>query len=76
MIAYVHCLPSDPMVGCLHRSKWQANCNDDEEELILLYSNKMGNIHPGLHGRLKKRLLNREDSSLWPSKNRSCFVND
>ncbi|XP_064505407.1 NHS-like protein 1 isoform X6 [Pseudopipra pipra] len=68
MIAYVHCLPADPMVGCLRRSKWQPSCNDEEEEeLIPLYSSKMGNTHTKLPGRLKKKLLSKDDSSFWPT---------
>ncbi|XP_064303245.1 NHS-like protein 1 isoform X5 [Phalacrocorax carbo] len=68
MIAYVHCLPADSMVGCLGRSKWQPSCNDDdEEELIPLYSRKMGNTHTKLPGRLKKKLLSKDDNSFWPT---------
>ncbi|XP_064025531.1 NHS-like protein 1 isoform X2 [Pogoniulus pusillus] len=67
MIAYVHCLRSDPMVGCLGRSKWQPGCNDEEEELIPLYSSKMGNAHTKLPGRLKKKLLSKDDDSFWPT---------
>ncbi|XP_049656322.1 NHS-like protein 1 isoform X5 [Accipiter gentilis] len=68
MIAYVHCLPADPMVGCLGRSKWQPSCNDEEEEeLIPLYSSKMGNAHTKLPGRLKKKLLSKDDNSFWPT---------
>lgn len=74
MIAYVHCLPADPMVGCFGRSKWQPSCNDEEEEeeLIPLYSSKMGNAHTKLPGRLKKKLLSKDDNSFWPSKISSC----
>lgn len=68
MIAYVHCLTADPMVGCLGRSKWQPSCNDDDEELIPLYSTKMGNAHTKLPGRLKKKLLSKDDNCFWPSK--------
>ncbi|XP_023779269.1 NHS-like protein 1 isoform X3 [Cyanistes caeruleus] len=68
MIAYVHCLPADPMVGCLGRSKWQPSCNDEEEEeLIPLYSSKMGNAHARLPGRLKKKFLSKDDDSFWPT---------
>ncbi|XP_074943855.1 NHS-like protein 1 isoform X5 [Phalacrocorax aristotelis] len=68
MIAYVHCLPADSMVGCLGRSKWQPSCNDDdEEELIPLYSRKMGNTHTKLPGRLKKKLLSKDENSFWPT---------
>ncbi|XP_041873150.1 NHS-like protein 1 isoform X7 [Corvus kubaryi] len=66
MIAYVHCLPADPMVGCFGRSKWQPSCND-EEELIPLYSSKMGNTHTKLPGRLKKKLLSKDNNSFWPT---------
>ncbi|KAJ7413836.1 NHS-like protein 1 isoform X1 [Willisornis vidua] len=55
------------MVGCLGRSKWQPSCNDEEEEeLIPLYSSKMGNTHTKLPGRLKKKLLSKDDNSFWP----------
>ncbi|KAM6082184.1 NHS-like protein 1 isoform 4-T4 [Chlamydotis macqueenii] len=68
MIAYVHCLPADPMVGCLGRSQWQPSCNDEEEEeLIPLYSRKMGNTHTKLPGRLKKKLLSKDDNAFWPT---------
>ncbi|XP_048155668.1 NHS-like protein 1 isoform X7 [Corvus hawaiiensis] len=68
MIAYVHCLPADPMVGCFGRSKWQPSCNDEEEEeLIPLYSSKMGNTHTKLPGRLKKKLLSKDNNSFWPT---------
>ncbi|XP_057263458.1 NHS-like protein 1 isoform X6 [Pezoporus wallicus] len=67
MIAYVHCLPADPMVGCLGRSKWQPSCNDDDEELIPLYSSKMGNTHTKLPGRLKRKLLSKDDNCFWPT---------
>ncbi|XP_066035060.1 NHS-like protein 1 isoform X2 [Chamaea fasciata] len=70
MIAYVHCLPAEPMVGCLGRSKWQPSCNDEEEEeeeLIPLYSSKMGNAHAKLPGRLKKKFLSKDDNSFWPT---------
>ncbi|XP_014734528.1 PREDICTED: NHS-like protein 1 isoform X2 [Sturnus vulgaris] len=69
MIAYVHCLPAEPMVGCLGRSKWQPSCSheEEEEELIPLYSSKMGNAHPTLPGRLKKKFLSKDDSSFWPT---------
>ncbi|XP_066171678.1 NHS-like protein 1 isoform X2 [Sylvia atricapilla] len=68
MIAYVHCLPADPMVGCLGRSKWQPSCSDEEEEeLIPLYSSKMGNAHTKLPGRLKKKFLSKDDNSFWPT---------
>uniref|UniRef100_A0A8C3N626 NHS like 1 n=1 Tax=Geospiza parvula TaxID=87175 RepID=A0A8C3N626_GEOPR len=68
MIAYVHCLPAEPMVGCLGRSKWQPSCNDEEEEeLIPLYSSKMGNAHTKLPGRLKKKFLSKDDNSFWPT---------
>jgi len=75
MIAYVRCLPADPMVGCLGRSKWQPSCNDEEEEeeLIPLYSSKMGNAHTKLPRRLKKKLLSKDDNTFWPSK-RDCFL--
>lgn len=70
MIAYVHCLPADPMVGCLSRSKWQPSCedDDDEEELIPLHSSRMGNGHARLPGRLQRRVLSKEDDNFWPSK--------
>jgi len=69
MIAYVRCLPAEPMVGCLSSSKWQPGCKDeDEEELIPLHAGRMGNAYPKLPGRLKRKLLRKEDDSFWPSK--------
>ncbi|XP_013030986.3 NHS-like protein 1 isoform X6 [Anser cygnoides] len=68
MIAYVHCLPADPMVGCLSRSKWQPGCEDEEEEeLIPLHSGRMGNGHARLPGRLQRRVLSKEDDNFWPT---------
>ncbi|XP_004935744.2 NHS-like protein 1 isoform X12 [Gallus gallus] len=68
MIAYVRCLPAEPMVGCLSSSKWQPGCKDeDEEELIPLHAGRMGNAYPKLPGRLKRKLLRKEDDSFWPT---------
>ncbi|KAG8582903.1 hypothetical protein GDO81_008220 [Engystomops pustulosus] len=63
MIAYIHCLPADPMVGCLHRVKWQAYCDEEEQELIPLYSFKMGNSATKKQGR--KKLYSEEENEFW-----------
>ncbi|MEE6476216.1 hypothetical protein FKM82_011013 [Ascaphus truei] len=67
MIAYVHCLPADPMVGCLNRAKWQVYCDEEDQELIPLSSFKMGNSHTKKHGRSRKKLLREEESEFWPT---------
>lgn len=66
MIAYIHCLPADPMVGCLHRVKWQAYCNEEDQELIPLYTFSMGNSVTKKHGR--KKLPTEDDNEYWASK--------
>ncbi|XP_053317002.1 NHS-like protein 1 isoform X3 [Spea bombifrons] len=67
MIAYIHCLPADPMVGCLHRAKWQAYCDEEEQELIPLYTFKMGNSVTKKNGRSRKKLSSEEDNEFWPT---------
>ncbi|XP_072265063.1 NHS-like protein 1 isoform X3 [Pyxicephalus adspersus] len=65
MIAYIHCLPADPMVGCLHRVKWQAYCDEDDQELIPLYTFKMGNSVTKKHSR--KKLSGEDGNEFWPT---------
>ncbi|XP_075059228.1 NHS-like protein 1 isoform X2 [Mixophyes fleayi] len=64
MIAYIHCWPADPMVGCLHRAKWQAYCDEEDQELIPL-TFKMGNSITRKHGR--KKLLSEDENEFWPT---------
>ncbi|CAH2250545.1 Hypothetical predicted protein [Pelobates cultripes] len=67
MIAYIHCLSADPMVGCLHRAKWQAYCDAEDQELIPLYTYKMGNSHAKKHEHSRKKLLSEEGDEFWPT---------
>lgn len=62
MIAYVHCLRAEPVVGCLHAAPWQPAYGDDEEELLPLQPRRMGNTHP--RTRSSKR-ASAEDHTLW-----------
>ncbi|OXB83696.1 UNVERIFIED_CONTAM: hypothetical protein H355_013051 [Colinus virginianus] len=56
------------MVGCLSSGKWQPGYKDeDEEELIPLHAGRMGNAYPKLPGRLKRKLLRKEDDNFWPT---------
>ncbi|MFT7810663.1 NHS-like protein 1 isoform X3 [Arapaima gigas] len=65
MIAYVHCLSSEPALGCWHKAYYE-----DEEELLPLYTRRrMGNVQPKTEGSLRRRLLaskiHQKQDSLW-----------
>ncbi|XP_063773501.1 NHS-like protein 1 isoform X3 [Pseudophryne corroboree] len=64
MIAYIHCWPADPMVGCFHRDKWQAYCDEEDEQLIPL-TFKMGNSITRKHGR--KKFTSEDENEFWPT---------
>ncbi|KAM9316687.1 NHS-like protein 1 [Gastrophryne carolinensis] len=55
----------DPTVGCFHRVKWQTYCDEDDEELIPLYSFKMGNSITKRHNR--KKLHSEDGIEFWPT---------
>ncbi|MBN3276522.1 NHSL1 protein, partial [Polyodon spathula] len=65
MIAYVHCLSSEPVVSC-----WCRAYHEDEEELVPLYTHKMGNIQTKPQGCTRRKLLQdrtQDKNSLWTS---------
>ncbi|XP_068087770.1 NHS-like protein 1 isoform X3 [Hyperolius riggenbachi] len=65
MIAYIHCLPADPMVGCLHRGKWQAYDDEEDKELISIHSVNMGNSFTKKQGR--KKGPTEDENQFWPT---------
>ncbi|KAJ1155822.1 hypothetical protein NDU88_008547 [Pleurodeles waltl] len=65
MIAYVHCLRAEPVVGCLHAAPWQPAYGDDEEELLPLQPPKMGNTHPRSRGHGGAKRTSAEEHTLW-----------
>ncbi|KAG2467062.1 NHSL1 protein, partial [Polypterus senegalus] len=73
MISYIHCLSSEPAVSCWHRAYYE-----DEEELLPLYTHRMGNVQPKEKGHVCRKRLHSgtgDPASLWMCKPDSAVSN-